>query len=136
MDFKYDKDNKVYWTSYNMESKSCVIAFMEEKRQKDINKIYSVAFGIGNNRKQVLNWMFEGKNFLDNKVTGTGSVKYLIWAKNMIIEFENFIKNKKSSEKIMIGIRGADKRRYRVYAKVLTKYGYESCCENLTKILN
>jgi hypothetical protein len=135
MKFKYNEDNKFYWYSANIDNKSCVIAFIEDKGEKDINKIYSVAFGIGSNRKQVLNWMFNENHFIDNKITGSGNIKYLIFAKNMLIEFEKFIKSKKPSEKIIIKVEGADKRRFNVYRKVLVKYGYNESWSKLLKII-
>lgn len=136
--FKYDKVNKMYWTSTTIDNKSCVIAFGKYKGD-NVNEtnVYSVAFGIGANRKQVLNWLFGKSNFIDMKITGDGCLKPLIWAKNMLFEFEKFIINNSKNEVIKIAISGEDERRYKAYKSYLIKHGYKSNIgdNELTKIL-
>lgn len=136
--FKYDKANEMYWTSTTINNKSCIIAFCKYKGDNlNETNVYSVGFGIGSNRKQVLNWLFGRNNFIDMKITGDGSLKPLIWAKNMLFEFEKFIVNNNKNEVIKIVVSGADERRYKVYKSYLIKHGYKSNIgdNELTKIL-
>ena len=130
--FKYDKVNKMYWASTTIDNKSCVIAF-EKYKGDNINEtnVYSVAFGIGANRKQVLSWLFGKGNYIDMKIIGTGSLKYLIWAKNMLFKFEKFIVNNNKNEVIKIAVSGEDERRYRAYKSYLIKHGYEEEIYNM-----
>lgn len=136
--FKYDKENKMYWTSTTIDNKSCVIAF-EKYKGDNINEtnVYSVAFGIGANRKQVLNWLLDKGNYIHMKITGTGSLKYLIWAKNMLFKFEKFIVNNNKNEVIKIAVSGEDEKRYKAYKSYLIKHGYKTNIEDneLTKLV-
>lgn len=127
---KQNKQADCYWNSVNIDNKSAMIAFYEyHPRQEDIDKgivrVYHLGFGVGNNRKQVSEWMFNGKQYINNKITGTDSIKFLIWAKNQILEFEEFIKGKYNVGKIKIVIEGLDNKRFNVYKKGMTKFGYE-----------
>ena len=127
---KQNKQTNCYWNSINIDNKSAMIAFYEYyPRQEDIDKgitrIYHLGFGVGNNRKQVSEWMFNGKQYIHHKITGTNNIKFLIWAKNQILEFETFIKSKYNVGKIKIVIEGLDDRRFKVYKKGMVKYGYE-----------
>lgn len=72
-----------------------------------------------------MRWATRNRNFLDSKITGTGEVKFLIWAKNMLLKFEEFICNKHNRETISIVIAGSDKRRFETYRHALYKYGYK-----------
>lgn len=131
--FKYDKDSNMYWTSNSINNKSCIIAFMESKGEKGINKVYNIAFAVASNRKQAMSWLTGKGKFIEDKITGSGDIKPLVWAKKTLLEFEEFIRNKKPSERIVIEIRGSDKRRLRVYKSVMTKFGYASSWTKLTK---
>lgn len=130
--FKYDKVNKMYWTSTTIDNKSCVIAF-EKYKGDNINEtnVYNVVFGIGTNRKQVLSWLLDKGNYIHMKITGTGSLKYLIWAKNMLFKFEKFIVNNNKNEVIKITVSGEDEKRYKAYKSYLIKHGYEEEIYNM-----
>lgn len=140
---KHNKEKKYYWTSTTIDNKSVVIAFYEDNPRKNevdkgIVKVYYIGFAIGNNRKQVLNWMFNGKQYINNKITGTGNIKFLIWAKDQILEFENFIKSKYNIGKVKIFIGTSDDKRFQAYKKGLNKYGYKeeiSYIKELVKVI-
>ena len=71
------------------------------------------------------------------KITGDGCLKPLIWAKNMLFEFEKFIINNNKNEVIKISISGEDKRRHKTYKSHLVKHGYKSniADNELTKLI-
>ena len=130
--FKYDIKNNMYWTSTKINKKSCVISFYRYKGDNDSeSRVYTVGFGIGSNRKQVLGWLTSNKSFIEMKITGTGNLKPLIWAKNMLFEFEKFIISNNKNETIKIVVSGADNRRYKAYKSYLIKHGYEEEIYNM-----
>lgn len=129
-EFKYNKDHKFYWASRKFGDKTCVIMFFKNYREDyelewGVSKRFAVGFAIGKNRRQVLNWAIKDKNFINLKITGTGEVKFLIWAKNMLLKFEGFICDKHKNETISIVVEGSDERRYMVYRHALEKYDYK-----------
>lgn len=84
---------------------------------------YAVAFAIGNKRKHIKNWLLsDGCSAVDisNVQTGRAGLEGLIWAKNKILEFENFM-----GGRYKICIYGSDKKRERLYRRGLAKYGYQ-----------
>lgn len=128
--FKYNKEHKFYWTSKKFGNKTCVIMFFKNYRKSyelewGVSKRFAVGFAIGKDRKQVMYWATRDRNFLDLKITGTGKIKFLVWAKNMLLEFEKFICDKHKGELISIAIAGSDKRRFETYKHALAKYGYK-----------
>ena len=127
--FKYNKENQFYWASKKFDKKTCIIMFYKYDKgdyeiENGISRKFSVGFAIGSNRKQVMNWEIKGNQFLNDKITGTGEVKFLIWGKNMLLEFEKFICDKHKNELISISIKGADERRFLTYKHALKKYNY------------
>lgn len=121
--FKHDKNTNSYWTSFS-DKKSCAIVFYEEKDDREYDIVYSVAFGIGNNRKQILNWALNDKKYIKSQITGDGSLKYLSFAYSSIIQFENYIKNKYPCKNILMSIGAEDERRWKIYNYYLKKIGY------------
>ena len=121
--FKHDKSTNSYWTSYS-DKKSCAIIFYEEKKDYEYDIVYAIAFGVGNSRKQILNWALGNKKYIKEQITGNGDVKYLIFAYNSLIEFEKYIKAKYPDKKILISISAEDEKRWKVYKYYLKKIGY------------
>lgn len=122
MKFKHDKNNYMYWSSYSNNGKSCVIAFYECE-----NNVFEVAFGVGKNRKQVLSWLTCNGNFIQDKISGNGSIEYLVFAYKAIQEFEKFIKVQYPNRNFRIEIYADDERRFNVYKYYLHKIGYKEC---------
>jgi hypothetical protein len=89
--------------------------------QEDYNKnryLYNVYFAVMDKRKS------ESNVFL--RTTGKDGLKSLIWAKNKIIEFEEFIKTEfEGSPPITIYLQWDDNRRRNVYEHGLKKLGYK-----------
>lgn len=123
INFKHDKNTSSYWTSFS-DKKTCVMLFYEEKNDYKYDIVYSLAFGVGTSRKQILNWALNGKKYIKNQITGNGNLIYLIFAYNSLIEFEKYIKQKYPNKKILISIRAEDEKRWSVYQYYLKKIGY------------
>lgn len=87
-----------------------------------VNKFteYNVCFVISTKKKHM-------EKVLDNPtITGKAGMEGLIWAKNKILEFEEFIVTKYPKERIIVKVHWADNRRRDVYTKALSKYGYRT----------
>ena len=127
--FKKDKQNDLYWCSYTINNKSCLIVFYENKTYNDItnkrNVIYDVGFAVGKNRKQCFSFLLDESDFLENKISGNGNLSYLIFAYKAIIAFEKFIVNESKGDNVVICVSGMDERRYKVYEYYLKKIGYK-----------
>lgn len=129
--FKHDKSTNSYWASFS-DKKSCAIVFYEEKDDREYDIVYSVAFGVGNSRKQILNWALNDKRYIKDQITGDGNLKYLTFAYNSIIQFEKYIKEKYPCKNILMSISAEDERRWKVYNYYLKKIGYTESHLNST----
>lgn len=123
INFKHDKNTNSYWSSFS-DKKSCVMLFYEEKNDYEYDIVYSIAFGVGSSRKQILNWALNDKKYIKNQITGNGDIRYLTFAYNSLIEFEKYIKNKYPNKRILISIWAEDEKRWNVYKYYLKKIGY------------
>lgn len=123
INFKHDKSTHSYWASFS-DKKSCAIVFYEEKDDRQYDIVYSVAFGVGNSRKQILNWALNDKRYIKDQITGDGNLKYLLFAYNSIIQFEQYIKEKYPCKNILMSIGAEDEKRWKVYNYYLKKIGY------------
>ena len=85
---------------------------------KNINQWYMSAV-IYSKRKH------KDKLFEDCTSSGKIGVLGLYAAKNILLEFENFIKSKFSYTSNYILIYGADSKRKRIYNEALKRFGYE-----------
>ena len=127
--FKHDKTTNTYWASFSKE-KSCAIVFYEEKVcESYCDIVYSVAFGVGKSRKQILNWALYDRRYIKNQITGDGDASYLIFAYNALLCFEKYIKEKYPNRVMSIEIFAADEKRWSVYSYYLKKINY-SCVVN------
>lgn len=84
--------------------------------------MFYVAFAIANKRKQIKQWL-DGSSNLYNQSTGKCGLEGLLWAKSQLLEFEEFIRDRK--EKCSIVICWTDNRRRDIYRHYLTRIGYK-----------
>ena len=82
---------------------------------------WNVVFAINNKRKRIKSWI-KDEEAMDCS-TGKCGVEGLIWAKNGLLEFENFIKKEGLKQRIIV--RWTDSKRKRVYKHYLEKEGYK-----------
>jgi len=114
-------DCLVYYAKKTLSNNQiCYIYFINH----DIyNNNYHVAFAIANKRKEIIRWVSSEKNRIEYHQTGTCGLEGLIWAKDKILEFEMFLRERKKDG--TIEIYGADSKRIRVYKYALSKHGYK-----------
>jgi len=119
---KWDKNKHRYVLSKKLKNgQTAVLIFNECMRNVLFESyLYTVGYGVGKSRKQVLDW-YEGENFfLSDKVNGKeSSIEGLFWAKKEIL---NFVSHRKHA---FIEITGSDKRRYNAYKRALLGKGFE-----------
>ena len=108
-----------YYTKTKFSNGQTGILFFE----KDIcYKIieWNVIFGINNKRKHIMAWI-EGKESMD-ATTGKCGLEGLIWARNGLLAFEDFIGGSKFKQRIVVS--WTDSKTKRVYERYLKKIGY------------
>lgn len=115
----------LYYYSTAIEKQSAVLGFFINFEEQD-RAVWSIALGVGKNRKQVLSWMDGESEVIDRRETGKDLFATFIWAKNLLPEVERQIKQlTRPDKKAFIWVTGADGKRTRVYRRVLPKFGYE-----------
>ena len=119
-----DKDINVYYSSKRLSNGQSVLILFD-RVQTDDSIEYYVGLAIAKNRKQAFNWYFENSSYLQGKETGKCGLEGLVFAKQQLELFEDFIKNNfHYGRKNVIMVGWEDNRRKNVYQKVLTKRGY------------
>lgn len=122
--FVWREDWRAYYVRHRLSNgQYCMIAFSKFDSGRSI--FYYVAFAVAD-KKKVLNGWFVGDkhNNIELKMTGKCGIEALIWARNTLIAFEDFVDiDKTLATKIIV--QGSDPKRFRMYEKVLSKYGYE-----------
>lgn len=123
-DFKWDAENQGYFARHRLSNgQFCMIGFYQYYTQRAIE--YGVAFAVAD-KKKALNAWFNGtsKDTISLKMTGRCGVEALLWCRDKILEFENEIQRSKCRD-TKITISATDSKRFRMYEKALTKYGYK-----------
>jgi hypothetical protein len=118
-------NNTTYYYSAQLGSQSAILAFNILTSSED-HEDWSIGMAIARTRKQALHWYLGESKIIDNQETGKDLFALYVWAKNILPQIEKDILSLSAPEKrISIIIQGADKRRFNVYKRVLTKFGYE-----------
>lgn len=102
-------------------NQTATIVFYRHESQRSF--AFYVAFAIANKRKHIRKWL-DGSDNLTNLSTGKGGLEGLIWAKNQLLEFEEFIKQEGKSVKAAICITWTNNRRRDIYEHYLKRIGY------------
>ena len=127
----YDFRNRTYWCRHKLSNgQYCMIAFEEFSdtinRYKGSN--FNVAFVVADKKKQIRAW-FDGTkdNTISLKSTGRCGVEALFWARDRILEFEEMAAAGEiipCSHGVTIWVSGEDSRRFHMYERALSRYGY------------
>ena len=94
----------------------CEIRFYKDESKNS----YSVGFCVANKKKYLNAWFSGEKNSISYKSSGRCGLEALLWAKNQLAQFEQFI-----DKPCEILITGEDQKRFRVYKWALEKCGYK-----------
>lgn len=104
-----------YYNTFKLDSGQTIkIEFQEDETHKKY--YYNIYLVISHKRKQ------ESSNYM--KITGKDGLRGLLWAKQNIIEFEQFISEIRKGYDIIIYCNWDDNRRRNVYEYGLKKLGY------------
>lgn len=143
--FELTKDRNAYRSTHKLSNgQVCEIRFHHWQYNK-FDDFY-VGFAVANKKKQLAKFFCEDSDArcIDLKCTGTCGLEALLWARQQIKDFEEFISDwyKENDYKIPIRItvRGDDSRRFRVYKRGLKNLGYKEtitdCGRAMVKMLN
>lgn len=122
MKFEYYLDDLDYRNYFAKETLPSGQTIYIEFQQEESNKYtyYGIYLEIFDKKKSIYN------NDSCCKSTGKDGIKGLLWAKQKIIEFEEYILgNNRYNHKIIIYCLWSDNRRRDVYERGLTKMGYK-----------
>lgn len=122
-DFTWDSESEGYYRRHRLSNgQFCQIAFYREEYSRATE--YYVTFAVADKKKHLNGWFNQSKDDrISCKCTGRCGIEALAWARNVILDFENWVYiNKNEDTKIVV--EGADSRRFRLYQKALSQYGY------------
>lgn len=133
-EFTYDYENGIFWNRHKLSNgQFCMICFEESYNDNQDVITYNVVFAIADKKKQLRGFFSESKeNTITLKSTGRCGVEALRWAKDNILLFENYMRKKyrRSDKTIAIIVGGEDNRRFRLYEKGLSRYGYRKTTDD------
>lgn len=126
-DFELDRKHDMLWQRHRLSnSQYCMIGFVRELNSCWDVEDYYVVFAVADKKKQ-LRGFFDGtaENNITLKSTGRCGVEALRWARDKILEFETEMRGYEGSKvTINVMVAGEDARRFRLYERALSRYGY------------
>ncbi len=123
-EFTWDQESNGWYARHRLSNgQYCMIAFFQCYTSRAI--YYYVAFAVADKKKSLNGWFSENKNNnIECRMTGRCGVEALFWCRDRILEFEKFVhRDKTYNTKIVV--QGADAKRFRLYEKGLSRYGYK-----------
>lgn len=121
--FTWDKESEGYYKRHKLSNgQFCQIAFYRWNGSRSTE--YHVAFAVADKKKNLNGWFNQTKD--DNltlRATGRCGVEALFWARDMLLKFERYI-FLRETEDTKIVVQGEDSRRFRLYERALSRYGY------------
>ena len=127
-DFNYDEDNDVYTRRHKLSNgQFCMIGFQCEESPCGDKWDFNVVFAVADKKKQ-LNGYFKANadNTITLKSTGRCGIEALKWARDTIMEFEDALLGYEGQPiTISVSIAGEDQRRFRMYERAMSRYGYK-----------
>lgn len=86
---------------------------------------YYVAFAVADKKKNLNGWFHNSKdNNIEYKMTGRCGAEALFWCRDRLLDFEQLIYREKHKDTKII-VQGTDSKRFRMYEKALSRYGYK-----------
>lgn len=127
-DFELDRENDMFWQRHKLSNgQFCMIGFERIMNNCEDVEDYNVVFAVADKKKQ-LRGFFNGssENTITLKSTGRCGIEALVWARDKILEFEEEMQGYEGHNvTISIMVAGEDSRRFRLYERALSRYGYK-----------
>lgn len=116
--FEYDKKESKYTCFSNIENQTVEVCFTEYTNDIKRKTYWFISAIIYNKRKN--------KSMLYENTISSGNfgIKGLIVIKNIILNFEDFIKNRHTNKEHFLIIYGSDSKRRRIYKESLKRIGF------------
>lgn len=126
--FELDRENDMLWQRHKLSNgQFCMIGFTCYTNDCGDTEDYYVCFAVADKKKQLKGY-FESSsaNTITLKSTGKCGIEALVWAREKIQEFEEELRGYEGQNiTISIMVTGEDQRRFRMYERALSKYGYK-----------
>ena len=122
--FRWDRESEGYYARHRLSNgQFCMVAFYRFQTGRSTE--YHVAFAVAD-KKKTLNAWFDGTkgNNIELKMTGRCGVEALFWCRDKILEFEREV-HREQNKDTKICVSGEDSKRFRLYERALTRYGYQ-----------
>lgn len=121
--FTWDRGSEGYFARHRLSNgQFCMIGFYRYETQRSME--YHVAFAVAD-KKKTLNAWFNGAagDTITLKMTGRCGLEALYWCRNKMLEFEREVYQPRNIETKIV-VTAEDSRRFRMYERALSKYGY------------
>lgn len=122
--FTWDRESKGYYSRHKLSNgQYCMIGLFQFRMKRSL--CYYVAFAVADKKKNLNGW-FNGdsNNNIELKMTGRCGIEALLWCRDKLLEFEDFVPLIKHEDTKIVVV-GSDSRRFRMYEKALARYGYK-----------
>lgn len=123
--FKWSRKYSGAWCARHKLSNGqyCLIAFIRFYTSRDT--CYYVEFAVADKKKN-LNGRFESvrNNNIEGKMTGRCGIEALLWCRDRMLDFERFVHKEKNRDTKIV-VQGSDSKRFRMYERALSRYGYK-----------
>lgn len=127
--FTWNKESEGWFARHKLSNgQFCMIAFYRWYYSRSVE--YYVAFAVANKKKNLNGW-FNGtkEDNITLKMMGRCGIEALLWCRDKLLEFEREVRIEDSMDtKICVG--GADSKRFRMYERALSRYGYRKVKTN------
>lgn len=122
--FKWDRESNGWYARHKLSNgQYCMIGLYRFHMNRAT--CYSVAFAVADKKKNLSGWFESNKNnTIEQKMTGRCGIEALLWCRDRLLDFERFVSIEKNMDTKII-VQGSDSKRFRLYEKVLSKYGYK-----------
>ena len=137
--FTWNKESEGFYSRHKLSNgQYCMVDFFRFHTKRAT--CYYVAFAVADKRKNLNGWFENNKNNnIEYKMTGRCGVEALLWCRDRLLEFEEFVPTDKV-EDTKIVVCATDSKRFRMYEKALSRYGYRKVfmdgCWSMVKTLN
>lgn len=122
--FTWNRESEGWYARHKLSNgQYCMVGFFRFHTSRAT--CYYVAFAVADKKKNLNGWFSnDSNNNIECKMTGRCGAEALLWCRDRLLDFERLVGRDKS-EDIKIIVQGADSKRFRMYERALSRYGYK-----------
>lgn len=123
-DFTWDKESEGWYSRHRLSNgQYCMVGFFRHHMNRAT--CYYVAFAVADKKKNLNGWFNNDRNnTIECKMTGRCGAEALFWCRDKLLDFEEFVYKERSCDTKIV-VQGADSKRFRMYERALSRYGYK-----------